>query len=275
MTYVNIIHDIRDESLRSCVVNVVKEESSNICLLDLTLVNLNDYLIMSSLHKVCGLKFTSRTFLFDSHKIYNTAYVIESENFKELYDGLSQVIKDGQWNPKARYMIIFKNKKESDLLNVGNWFFKNNVDDVFPITLNSKNYVVFKLNIMSSDSCRRSSKWTLVSSCSQYLTEKSIPIVRKHEGIRNCQFKLITHNMWPSVYFDETNLEGTEQRILKEFEKYENVKIELYAVMKQTNIHGVIMPGYVDDMLKKVQDNEFVGSLGGHSQPCNVCDGTC
>lgn len=70
--------------------------------------------------------------------------------------------------------------------------------------------------------------------------------------------------MWPFVYFDESNLEGTEQRILKEFEKYENVKIELHAVMKQTNIHGVIMPGYVDDILKKVQDNEFEGSIGGH-----------
>ncbi|CAB3249289.1 unnamed protein product [Arctia plantaginis] len=259
----SFINGATDETLSNCVVDIVREGSNNMSLLDFTLVNVEDDLIISSLHKLGGLRFISRTFSFDYYRIYNNAYIIESENLQVLSDGLSQVVNDRQWNPKARFLIILKNLKDRDVLNLTNWFSEHNVDDVFFITPKRKIYAVYKLNVASNNYCHTSSKWALVSSCSEHLTEKKIPVLRRQQSIRNCRFKFITYNMWPFTNFDDTNREGIEQRVLRDFEKYKNVKIELHTVMEETDAHGVIVPISIKSMLKSVQDNKFEGAVGG------------
>lgn len=263
MANINIITDIEDETLSNCVVYITREASTNIPILDLTLVNIDTDLIISSLHNVRGLRFTSRTYLFDVYRIFNIVYIIESKNPKELTDGLSQVFRDVQWNHKAKYLIIVKKMKEHDLLHLGNLFFDHNIYNVILITTERRNHVIYQLNVTSNDNCRRSNNWVLVSSCSEYLTKKRLAFPKNDESIRNCQFKFITHSSWPYTNYDFTNIEGIEQRILKDYEKYKNVTIELYIVAKKNDLHGVVIPGYIDEMLKRVQDNEFEGAVGG------------
>lgn len=264
-------NDAADETLSNCVVDIVREGSANTSLLDLTVINVMDDLIMSSLHTIGNLRFISRNFSFDYYRIYNSAYIIESENLQVLHLGLSQVVNNRQWNPKARYIIILHNLEDPDVLNLTKFFFDHNMDDVFSIVHKNNNFTIYNFNTTSNTFCRRSYKWVFVSYCSKPMTIKlKLPVLRKQESIRNCQFRFITYNMWPFINFDSTNREGIEQRILKEFEKYEKVKIELYTVTDKTDANGVVMPVSIESMLKSVHDNEFEGAVGGFVTTTNT-----
>lgn len=263
VTNANNLNDIKDKTLSSCVVSIMKEGSTNMSLLDVTLVNMKNDLLVASLHKVEGLRFTSRTFLFDSHRIINSAYVIESENPQELMDGLNHLIRYGQWNPKANYLLILKKINDHGLLNLRNLFLDYNMDNVYFITTKKRGDAIYKLNVSSHNYCRRYNNWTFVSYCSEYRTWNNLPVRRSNESIRNCQFKFIAHNCWPYINFVKKDTDGLEQRILKDFEEYKNIKIKFHTVIKKTDKHGIMVPGFIEDMLKLVQDNKFEGAVGG------------
>ena len=253
------------ESLTSCVVKLVEDinykKYSNI--MDITFMNMNYDLNLSALHKVEGARFITRRFFWEPANISNVIYIVMSNNYQELQHGLSKVTSDKFWNPTAVFIIVLQSYESyslhdvTDLLHAYNIFYQ-----VSLINRQADDYAIYKYNFTKPQYCVKSGHLTFWSWCSDYHTEKSLPLIHKG-SIRNCRYKFVTRNLWPFTNFD-TSSKGSEQHFLSLFERQYGVKIDLQEFGK-VDKYGKLMYNLSTIMVQKVGNNEYEGAVGGYA----------
>lgn len=253
------------KSLTSCVVKLIEEidYKKYSTSMDITVMNINNDLKLSALHKIEGARFVTRRFFWDPGNIGNVIYILMSEDYGELEHGLSKVISDKFWNPSARFIIVlqsFENYSLRDitnLLHVYNIFYK-----VSLISRHGNEYSIYKYNFTKPDNCLKSGHLTFWSKCSDYQTKMNLPVLYKG-SIRNCRYTFVTRNFWPFTNFD-SSAKGSEQNFLSLFEKQYGVKIDLHEFGK-VDKYGKLMDNSSIIMLQKVVNNEYEGAVGGYA----------
>ncbi|PZC80790.1 hypothetical protein B5X24_HaOG200934 [Helicoverpa armigera] len=252
------------ESLTNCVVKIIKKVDYNryTKVVDVTLMNIKNDIKLSALHNLTGVRFVSRRFFWNTNDLSNKYYLVMSEDFQELEEGLKEVTSDIFWNPLAGFIIVLKSHKHhsshdiTDLLHTYNIFFAS------LILHKDDKYFIYKYNFTASNRCYKAGHLTLWASCSDFCSEKQLPILIEG-NIRNCQYKFISRNLWPFTNFD-TAFKGTEQWFVALFEKQYGVKIDLKKFGKIDKCETITYDTkYI--MLKKVENNEVEGAVGGYS----------
>ncbi|XP_035449730.2 uncharacterized protein LOC118275763 [Spodoptera frugiperda] len=259
------INQYDDKGLTSCITKMVADidYKKNSRLMDITLMNMNNDLQLSTIYQVEGARFISRRFYWDTDNISNVIYIVMSKDYLELANGLSKVISDKFWNPSAIFIIVVQNLREysihnvTDLLHTYNIFHKVSV-----ISRDGDGYAIYKYNLTKPGYCLKAGHLKLWSQCSDYCSEKKIPPINIG-SIRGCRYKFIARNLWPFTNFD-TNLKGTEQFIISLFQKKYGVNIDLMEFTK-VNKYGTPIDNATLIMIEKVENNKVEGVVGGYA----------
>ena len=251
------------ESLTSCVVKMIEDISYKkyYHVMDITVMNMNNDLKLSALHKVNGARFVSRRFFWVPGNINNVIYIVMSESYHELQHGLRKVTSDAFWNPLARFIIVLQSFEISSLREITDLLHAHNIYNVSVISRDGNDYAIYKYNFTKPDYCLKSGHLTFWSRCFDYQKEKNIPFLNKG-SIRNCRFKFLSRNIWPLVNFD-TSTKGSEQYFMALFQKQFGLQIDLQEFGK-VDKYGKVMSNSTLIMLQKVENNEIEGVLGGY-----------
>ncbi|KAH9639265.1 hypothetical protein HF086_014129 [Spodoptera exigua] len=231
-------------------------------LMDITLMNMNNDLQLSAIHQVEGARFISRRFLWDTENVSNVIYIVMSEDYIELANGLSKVTSDKFWNPSARFIIVVQNLKQYSLQDVADLLHTYNIyQKVSIISRYGDEYAIYKYNLTKPGDCLKTGHLKFWSLCSDYCSGKMIPPINKG-SIRGCRYKFIAQNLWPFTNFD-SSLKGTEQYIISLFQKEYGVKIDLLEFTK-VNKFGKPVGNSTLIMIEEVENNRVEGVVGGY-----------
>lgn len=147
-------------------------------------------------------------------------------------------------------------------MNVTKLFLHHNMYDIVFICYQDGDYSIHIFHTTSNSYCSRPNILILVSTCSRYRRTKKFLFQKRNKSLWNCRFKFITRIAWPFTHSDSAIKLGINQRILKSFEKYEEILIEQHPMSSKTDKYGRVISN-VAAMLKRVEDKEFEGAIGG------------
>ncbi|KAH9639266.1 hypothetical protein HF086_014130 [Spodoptera exigua] len=253
------------ETLTNCVVKVLQELEylKYEKLIDITVMNMNNDLQLSALHKMAGMRFISRRFLWDTGNINNAIYIVMSDDYQELANGLNKVTSDKFWNPSAGFIIVIQKMEENSLNDVTGLLHTYNIfQNVSLISRDGDDYLISKFNFSKPGSCLKSGHLICWTRCSEYCSSKMLPPLNMG-SITGCRYKFLAQNLWPFTNFD-SNIRGTEQYIMALFQKHYKVRIDIQEFTK-VNKYGIPVEDQKQIMLKKVKNNEVEGVVGGYA----------
>ncbi|KAF9415464.1 hypothetical protein HW555_006886 [Spodoptera exigua] len=231
--------------------------------MDITLMNMNNDLQLSAIHQVLGARFISRRFFWDTENISNVIYIVMSDDYQELADGLNKVTSDKFWNPSARFIIVVQNTKEYSLHDLTHLLHTYNIfHKVSVISRNGDVYAIYRYNFTKPGNCFRAGHLIFWSWCSDFISGKKLAFLT-NGSIRNCRFEFIAQNLWPFMNFDN-DVKGSEQYFLAIFQKQYRVQIVLKEFTK-FNKYGKPVDNIRKIIHEKVVHNEYEGAVGGFS----------
>uniref|UniRef100_A0A2H1WV93 SFRICE026680.2 n=1 Tax=Spodoptera frugiperda TaxID=7108 RepID=A0A2H1WV93_SPOFR len=251
------------ETLTSCIVKLLQQVDYKTYdkVMDITVMNMNNDLQLSALHQVEGARFISRKFFWNTEYISNVIYIVMSEDYQELADGLNKVTSDKYWNPSARFIIVVQNLKEYSLHDLTHLLHTYNIfHKVSVISRDSDMYAIYRYNFTKPGNCFRAGHLIFWSWCSDYTAGKKLAFLTEG-SIRNCRFQFIAQNLWPFMNFDN-DVKGSEQFSLAMFQKQYSVQIHLNEFTK-FNKYGKPVDNLRKLIHNKVVHNEYEGAVGG------------
>ncbi|KAH9639267.1 hypothetical protein HF086_014131 [Spodoptera exigua] len=251
--------------LTSCIVKLLEQVDYKAYdkVMDITLMNMNNDLQLSALHQVLGARFISRRFFWDTENISNVIYIVMSDDYQELADGLNKVTSDKFWNPSARFIIVVQNTKEYSLHDLTHLLHTYNIfHKVSVISRNGDVYAIYRYNFTKPGNCFRAGHLIFWSWCSDFISGKKLAFLT-NGSIRNCRFEFIAQNLWPFMNFDN-DVKGSEQYFLAIFQKQYRVQIVLKEFTK-FNKYGKPVDNIRKIIHEKVVHNEYEGAVGGFS----------
>lgn len=248
-----------------CVRKILQDITENDGFIrNVILMNVTDALQIHKLHGIKKARFLTRSFSWTNSTRISRIYVTNAADFQEFKTGMILAENDFYFNPRANFIIVLENFKEgADHDKMVEFLVFYNI---FNVTILARDDNDADYRIYSFQSpvhpCNQEEKLVVVSHCSSY--EKGSNIFSRIEGVRGCTFKIMTYNLYPLINLDDPKEEGIEQRVLRYFEKYADVKIRLIPYSRADK-HGQIIGNFTyTDILKKVRDNDVEGAVGGY-----------
>lgn len=260
--YKELIKVVKDKILSNCVTEVIQDWGSKKIQIDVNLMKVDDDIKISEMYKIPGLRFITGDYIW-SIDYSNIIIIIEAKNHGDIIEKVSKVATDELWNPQRRFLIILQNIEDRDMLYFTKVFLHYNMFDIILICYQHGDYSIYKFHRPSNSICSRPDNLVLLSTCSRYLTTKNFSVQETSKNLRDCRFKFITRITWPYTHSDPNMKLGIDQRILKLYEKYEGTQIKQHPTSAITDKYGRVKLNHVKGILKRVEDNEFDGAVGG------------
>lgn len=222
-----------------------------------------DTLLGEKMVRTEGYTFQSRDFMNKMNgPLVNEVYVIMVESAQDLEKGINFVRISSSWNPSAKFIVHVK--ESIALKEISNVIFKNYIFNITVIakTPTSNKYSLFAFN-PELDSCHKPAKRVLefISACSNYTGQSTFLYKTKYKKLKNCHFKMVTHEIYPFTNLNKT-IPGIEEEILLTWQNKDNVTAELVKYEINENFGVLLDNGTYTGMLGRVNE-EIEGAIGG------------
>ena len=254
-----------------CVTNIMREHYAEKKVLTYLGNKAEDETLLKAINNentVSLLLFSRKTnkVLFIQHEVY----LLSSKNATFIANNFPNVTREASWNPLARFLVIVKDLKESDLRIVFDTFLKLHATHVVVMNASEEAHL-YGYNPFDNYGCgKRYDYINDYGKCSQAWIYDLYP-KRLVTKLRNCTFNVIITE-WPPYTILSANDSnsshplryGAEPYLFQLIGRMQGFKINIindYHAVEEyptvsTNMEAV-------GSLKKIQDNEADGAIGG------------
>ncbi|XP_028157308.1 uncharacterized protein LOC114350639 [Ostrinia furnacalis] len=190
--------------------------------------------------------------------IRNAIYVIITEDFTELTEGLIELKNEMSWNPRAQFLISTKNVCDTEIQVLFEQFLTMKIYEVVFINYKNMEANVHTYRPFHDGNCGEYiEEIENLGSCSENNARGYFP-KNITEGLKNCKFRALKYKYNSSfTYAHHDKLPIVEQFIIDTFAEFTNYTIQYKIVIANTQInYGIVLPhGNVTGLLGELYNN--------------------
>lgn len=242
-----------NDSLDKCMTKIIKEDFACDAFITLVYSKSDVNKLIEAINNDKCYTVNVRSFVSRDWLIRNEIYIIITEDFTELTEGLDQLKDELFWNPRAHFIISINDVTDSEMQTLFQHFLILKMHKVVLLHNKNKETYVHTYHPFHDGNCGELLEdIENLGSCSQLNLSGYFP-QNVATGLKNCKFKAI--KFYANSLNETTKMPILEQFIVDTFATSFNYSIE-YKVVKAEINFGVVFPNRtITGLLGQLQRN--------------------